>query len=278
MTINPQYAERDTDFFRRHERSLGKQKLGESGAFQQQTVSVVEASYEVSLEIAKQKKPHTIGETLIKPCARKIVKRVLGEDQLGSKSGFQKRVKEVAPNAKGIHCMIHHFALASKTLPDELCKILEAVVKCVNFVKALDLNSCFFQNLCRDMDSEHEALLFYSKVRWISKGNVVNRVFELRGELKLCLEVQGKDDLLSHFNEVLWEPHLAYLADIFELLNRLNLKLQGKDRNVFHLMDCLRAFLAKLQNWQRKIIAGNVAMFENLSTVLDENEDHLLDP
>ncbi|XP_042203807.1 zinc finger BED domain-containing protein 5-like [Homarus americanus] len=43
-------------------------------------------------------------------------------------------------------------------------------------------------------------------------------------------------------------------------------------------MDCLRAFLAKLQNWQRKVNAGNVAMFENLSTVLDENEDHLLDP
>ncbi|XP_042228827.1 protein ZBED8-like [Homarus americanus] len=111
---------------------------------------------------------------------------------LGSKSGFQKRVEEVAPNAKGIHCMIHRFALASKTLPDELRKILEAVVKCTNFVKAGDLNSLFFQNLCRDMDSEYEALLFYSKVRWLSKGNVVNRVFELRGELKLFLECKGK--------------------------------------------------------------------------------------
>ena len=63
---------------------------------------------------------------------------------LGSKSGFQKRVKEVAPNAKGAHCMIHRFALASKTLPDELCKILEAVVKCVNFVKAGTLHSRLF--------------------------------------------------------------------------------------------------------------------------------------
>ncbi len=42
--------------------------------------------------------------------------------------------------------------------------------------------------------------------------------------------------------------HVAYLADIFEQLNRLNLKLRGKERNVFHLMDCLRGFLAKLQN------------------------------
>ncbi len=116
--------------------------------------------------------------------------------------------------------MIHRFALASKTLPDELCKILEAVVKCVNFVKAGDLNSRLFQNLCRDMDSEHEAFLFYSKVRWLSKGNIVNRVFELRGELKLFLEMQGKADSLSHFKEVLWEARLAYIADIFEQLNR----------------------------------------------------------
>ncbi len=69
--------------------------------------------------------------------------------------------------------MIHRFALASKTLSDELCKILEAVIKYVIFVKAGALNSRLFQNLCRDMDSEHGALLFYSKVRWLSKGNVL---------------------------------------------------------------------------------------------------------
>ncbi len=39
---------------------------------------------------------------------------------------------------------------------------------------------------------------------------------------------------------------LEYVEDIFEQLNRLNLKLQGKERNVFHLMDCLRGFLANL--------------------------------
>ncbi len=80
----------------------------------------------------------------------------------GSKSGLQKHVMEVAPNAKGVHCMIYCFALALKTLPDELCKILEEVIKCVKFVKAGAMNSRIFQNLCRDMDSEHEAFLFYS--------------------------------------------------------------------------------------------------------------------
>ena len=36
---------------------------------------------------------------------------------LGSKSGFQSRVKKLVPQAKGIYCMIHRYALASKTLP-----------------------------------------------------------------------------------------------------------------------------------------------------------------
>ncbi len=49
---------RDPNFFWRHERSLEKQKLDASGAFQQQTSSVVETSYEVAFEITKQKKPH----------------------------------------------------------------------------------------------------------------------------------------------------------------------------------------------------------------------------
>ena len=34
---------------------------------------------------------------------------------LGSKSGFQLRVKKLAPQAKDIHYMIHQYALSSKT-------------------------------------------------------------------------------------------------------------------------------------------------------------------
>ena len=34
---------------------------------------------------------------------------------LGAKSGFQTRVKELAPKAEGIYCMINRYALASKT-------------------------------------------------------------------------------------------------------------------------------------------------------------------
>ena len=39
----------------------------------------MEASFLVSLEIAKKKKPHTIGEQPIVPCAKTMFKLVLGE-------------------------------------------------------------------------------------------------------------------------------------------------------------------------------------------------------
>ncbi len=79
QTIHPHYAEKDPGFFRRHKSILGKQKLDATGAFQQQTSSVVEASYEVALKLAKQKKPHTTGETLIKSYTLRMVKHVLGD-------------------------------------------------------------------------------------------------------------------------------------------------------------------------------------------------------
>ncbi|XP_068229404.1 protein FAM200C-like [Palaemon carinicauda] len=84
---------------------------------------------------------------------------------LGSKSGFQSRVKKLAPQAKGIHCMIHRYALASKTLPASLQEVLESVIKIVNYIKTKALNTRLFKELCKDMNADHKVLLFYTAVR-----------------------------------------------------------------------------------------------------------------
>lgn len=43
---------------------------------------LLHASFKVAYNIAKNKKPHTIGETLIKPCALEMVEIVLGKEQM----------------------------------------------------------------------------------------------------------------------------------------------------------------------------------------------------
>jgi len=50
--------------------------------------------------------------------------------------------------------------------------------------------------------------------------------------------------------------------DIFQQLNKVNLKLQGRGRTIFDLIETLSAFVEKLDNWKRKDQAGNFAMFE----------------
>ncbi|XP_066958823.1 zinc finger BED domain-containing protein 5-like [Macrobrachium rosenbergii] len=75
-TTHPALADKPRAFFETKRHSLKQAKLDGSGAFQQQTSKVVEASYEIALLIAKSKKSHNIGESLIKPsllCAAELV-------------------------------------------------------------------------------------------------------------------------------------------------------------------------------------------------------------
>ena len=78
-TKHPNQVTKDLEFFRLLEAGLKRQRLDFTGSFQQENDALIQASYEVALEIAKQKKPHAIGELLVKPCLLKTVKLFLGE-------------------------------------------------------------------------------------------------------------------------------------------------------------------------------------------------------
>ena len=96
-------------------------------------------------------------------------------------------MKKLAPQAKVIHTMIHRYALASKTLPASLQEVLESVIKMVNYVKTQSFNTYLFKKLC--LNADHEVFIFYTAVRWVSKGSVINRVFEMKDEIKLFLQI-----------------------------------------------------------------------------------------
>ena len=112
---------------------------------------------------------------------------------IGSTSGYRSRVKKLAPQTSGIHFIIHRSSLANKTLPASPQKVLESVIKIVIYVKTQALNTRLFKELCKDLNADHEVLLFYTSVRWLSKGSVINRVFEMKNEIKLFLEIQKRE-------------------------------------------------------------------------------------
>ena len=104
-------------------------------------------------------------------------------------------------------------------------------------------------------------------------GHVLTRVFELREELKEFLNRQRKYGLESYFRDSNFISKLAYLVDIFDQSNRLNLKLQRRDTTVLDFIDAPNAFVQKLASWKRKAEKENFAMFETLSFVIEGNLD-----
>ena len=383
ITVHSVHSKKDRAFFEMKETGLKRVKLDSSGAFHQQAKSIVHASYFVALLVAKNKEPHTIGETLIKPCILECARIVLNKDainkleqismsndtiksrivdmsnnikqqvitkiqaspmfaiqldestdvanlsqllvfarymngpvieeeflfckpletatkaegvmavvstffeemnlnwkklagvcsdrapaMLGSRSGFISLVKYKNPNVLGTHCFIHREALASKTMPCSLCVNLAIVIKVINYIKSGASNTRLFRQICEGMDATHQSLLFHTQVRWLSKGNMLARVFELKEEVDTFLKMKCKMDLLSEFIKPEFVSHLAYLADIFEALNELNRKLQGRDTNIISHTDNINAFISKIKLWSRKIIDGNTCSFHRLTDVL----------
>jgi len=90
--------------------------------------------------------------------------------------------------------------------------------------------------MCKDMGSIHTTLLIHTEVRWLSRGKILVRVFELRKEL-LPYFIDLKFELSDRLNNTTWLFTLAYLADIFGKLNELCLAMHGKQVNILQTKD-----------------------------------------
>ncbi|XP_063220911.1 zinc finger BED domain-containing protein 5-like [Bacillus rossius redtenbacheri] len=199
---------------------------------------------------------------------------------LGSHSGLATLIKQRNPSTLTSHCILHRQALASKTLPKCLNDTMKLAIKVVNVIKSSAINSRLFKKkLCTEMDSNHENLLFHTEVRWLSKGNMLERLYELRGEIELFLGEKKMEDLLVQFSDLTSQMHLAYLVDIFTHLNKLNLQMQGSGNrqlegvaNIFNFEDKLRAFICKLKLWISQVGEGNFSAFATLKALLDDKE------
>ncbi|KRY12796.1 SCAN domain-containing protein 3, partial [Trichinella spiralis] len=111
---------------------------------------------------------------------------------LGSRSGFVKMVKSKNPSIFAMHCAIHRQALVAKTLPDDLREDLNFAVEVVNYVKSSALNTRLFASLCESLNADHMALLYHTEVCWLSKGNMLGRIYELREAVAEFLEQRGR--------------------------------------------------------------------------------------
>ncbi len=99
-----------------------------------------------------------------------------------------------------------------------------------------------------------------TEVRWLSRGKVLSRLFELRNEL-CCFLSDNASPLATLFKNNNWIAKLAYLAYIFTKLNELNHSLQGRDTTIVKLYDRVGGFLKKTELWKRLCAEGDFSCF-----------------
>jgi hypothetical protein len=148
----------------------------------------------------------------------------------------------------------------AKTIPAELKSVLESLVKMANYVKSRALKTRLLKQMCQEAESCHDTLVLHTDIRWLSRGKVLARFYELRNELLNIFTLENPD-IAAQLNDEEWCSKLAYLADIYSHLNSLNASMQGKEENVLTSSDKLNGFLRKLKIWKSQVEKKQLQMF-----------------
>ncbi|GFQ70896.1 SCAN domain-containing protein 3 [Trichonephila clavata] len=130
----------------------------------------LEANYHVAKLIARQKKPHTVGETLIKPACMEIVRLMLGPNEV-------KEVKKVSLSADTVKRRIHN--MSSDILGTLIKKLLSAEKCAFQIDETTDIkNKAHVIAIVRFVDEDFikEHYLFCKEVPERTTGEEIFRV------------------------------------------------------------------------------------------------------
>ncbi|PNF30217.1 hypothetical protein B7P43_G02592 [Cryptotermes secundus] len=174
--------------------------------------------------------------------------------------GFLRQNKIIVPT---LHCIIHQEALCAKSI--KLSTTMATVTKITNLIRGgnRSLTHRKFLTLLEEMDSAYGDLLLHTEVRWLSRGKCLVRFFELRHEIATFLreEVTNSAELQNDLEDVEFLRNLAFLTDITQHLNVLNLQLQGKKQTICQMVGFVDSFRKKLHLFKSALDKNNLLHF-----------------
>lgn len=183
---------------------------------------------------------------------------------IGNQNGFVTLMSNcIKHEIRKHHCIIHQGQLCAKILKME--NVMKNVVSTVNFIRSKGLNHRQFQAFLSEVGSDHDDIIYFSHVRWLSRSATLTRFWSLRKEIETFMASKGKD--VSYFEDIQWINDLAFLVDITKYLSDLNLKLQGKDLLANQQFENIQAFTKKIDLLQTQMRTKNIVHFTTLSTI-----------
>lgn len=127
--------------------------------------------------------------------------------------------------------------------------VMKTVIKIINTMKAHALQRRLFRELREELESQYGDLLLHTEVRWLTRGRGLQRFKELFSALVKFFKERGEP--IIELEDPTWLKDFAFLTDIIEKLNGLNLQLQGKDKDIGGMISDVTSFLKKLELWEK---------------------------
>ena len=96
------------------------------------------------------------------------------------------------------HCFLLLENLCAQVL--NMSHVMTVVVKAVNSIKNNSLKHRQIQEYLNELESEYSDVLFYAKIRWLSRGKCLEKFWNLKQEIKKfmmkekCCDVSELDD------------------------------------------------------------------------------------
>ena len=137
----------------------------------------------------------------------------------------------------------------------------------MNFVKSSPLNERILRKLCEDSEAEHDALLFHTEVRWLSRGKTLERVYSIYDQLCEFLD-QKHFFKTEEFSSIYFKLKLAYLTEIFSYYNLSNLRLQGDGIFIQAAIENVTTFQNQLKFFRLRILSNQWNMFPRVEAIL----------
>ena len=185
---------------------------------------------------------------------------------IGKRDGLVKLIQDDAIASQNLcmmkyHCTVHQENLCAKAL--KMDNIMQIVIKDVNFIRAKGLNHRQFQEFLKFMVADYGDIIYFSEVRWLSRGKILKRFYDLRNEIKSFME--SKTKFVPELDDENWLTDLAFLVDLTAHLNELNMRLQGENQLINTMFQTITTFEMKLKLWQSQIKANNFMHFDTLA-------------